>query len=71
MKKVKSQNIPVLINSPYFSSKSPSVVKRNTNIKLVKLSTMTGGYEEIEDYFDLFDYNIKMLIDALESQQTN
>lgn len=68
IEKVKSQDIPVLINSPYFSSKSPNVVKRNTDIKLVKLSTMTGGYEEIENYIDLFDYNIDTLIEALENQ---
>ncbi len=69
--KVKSQDIPVLINSPYFSSKSPEVVVRNTDIELVQLSTMTGGYDEINDYFDLFDYNINTLIDALKEQQTN
>ncbi len=69
--KVKSQNIPVLINSPYFSSKSPNVVARNTNIELVQLSTMTGGYDEIENYIDLFDYNINTLVEALQMQQTN
>lgn len=71
IEKVQSQNIPVLINSPYFSSKSPDIVARNTNIELVKMSTMTGGYEEIENYFDLFDYNINTLVEALEKQQTN
>ncbi|WP_440999436.1 metal ABC transporter substrate-binding protein [Fodinibius sp. SL11] len=70
IKKVESQNIPVLINSPYFSSKSPKVVARNTGIELVKLSTMTGGYDEIENYIDLFDYNINTLIEALENQQS-
>lgn len=64
--KVKSQDIPALINSPYFSSKSPNVVARNTGIKLVDLSTMTGGYDEIENYFDLFDYNIDTLVNALK-----
>lgn len=65
--KVEEQNIPVIINSPYFSSKSPEVVARNTGIEIVQLSTMTGGYEEIENYFDLFDYNINSLIEALEN----
>lgn len=69
--KVKSQNIPVLINSPYFSSKSPNVVARNTNIELAQLSTMTGGYDEIENYIDLFDYNINTMVEALQMQQTN
>lgn len=69
--KVKSQDIPVLINSPYFSSKSPKVVARNTDIELVKLSTMTGGYDEIDNYIELFDYNINTLVKALKKQQTN
>lgn len=65
---VESQDIGVLINSPYFSSKSPEVVARNTGVEIVKLSTMTGGYEEIETYFDLFDYNINQLVQAFENQ---
>lgn len=71
IQKVKSENIPVLINSPYFSSKSPEVVARNTGIEIVNLSTMTGGYDEIENYFDLFDYNINTIVEALEKQHTN
>ncbi len=69
--KVKNNNIHVLINSPYFSSKSPEVVARNTGIEIVKLATMTGGYDEIGDYFELFDYNINSLVEALEKQQAN
>lgn len=68
--KVKSNNIKVLINSPYFSSKSPEVVARNTGIEIVKLATMTGGYDEIDKYFELFDYNINSLVEALNKQQS-
>ncbi len=71
IEKVKSQNIPALINSPYFSMKSPKVVARNATIELAKLSTMTGGYDEIDNYIDLFDYNINTLVEALEKQQAN
>lgn len=66
---VSSQGINVIINSPYFSNDSPRVVMRNTDTQLVQLSTMTGGYEEIEDYFDLFDYNIGKLVEAFEQAQ--
>lgn len=68
---VKSQNIKLLINSPYFSSSSPDVVVRNTGIKIVPLSTMTGGYDEIKDYFDLFDYNINKITGVLGNNSTN
>lgn len=71
IQKIKSQDISALINSPYFSSKSPKVVARNTGVELVKLSTMTGGYEEIETYIDLFDYNIDTLVSALKKQHSN
>lgn len=67
--KVKSQDIPVLINSPYFTSKSPEVVARNAGIKIVKLSTMTGGYDGINNYYELFDYNIDTLVEALSKNQ--
>lgn len=65
---IEAEDIGVLINSPYFSSKSPEVVARNTGVEIVKLSTMTGGYEEIENYFDLFDYNINQLVEAFENE---
>ena len=70
IKMVKARNIPVIINSPYYSSKSPEVVSRNTGAEVVVLSTMTGGLDPIEDYFDLFDYNIETLTDALDSRST-
>lgn len=71
IKKVKAQSIPVIINSPYFSSKSPEVVARNTGAEVIVLSTMTGGLEPVKDYFDVFDYNIKTLTEALGKQNTN
>lgn len=71
IKKIKSRGIDVIINSPYFSSKSPDVVARNTGAEVVVLSTMTGGLDPIRDYFELFDYNIKTLTEALGERQTN
>ncbi|MDX1619194.1 MAG: metal ABC transporter substrate-binding protein [Balneolaceae bacterium] len=69
--KIKARNIPIIINSPYYSSKSPEVVARNTGAEVLVLSTMTGGLDPIEDYFDLFDYNIKTLIGALSKRGNN
>lgn len=67
IKEVKANNIKVIINSPYYSSSSPEIVARNTGVEIVPLSTMTGGYEEIGNYFDLFDYNINTLVSALQN----
>lgn len=68
---VKSRNIKLLINSPYYTSSSPDVVARNTDIKIVQLATMTGGYDEIKDYFDLFDYDINKIVDALSNNNSS
>lgn len=65
IKEVQTRDIKVIINSPYFSNSSPEVIARNTDAGIVQLSTMTGGYDPIKDYFDLFDYNIKTLTKAL------
>lgn len=64
---IKANDIKVIINSPYYSSSSPDVVARNTDAKVVQMSTMTGGYDEINDYFDLFDYNINTIVNALQN----
>lgn len=66
---MKNRNIKIIINSPYFSNDSPEVVARNTDARIVQLATMTGGYEEIEDYFDLFDYNIGKLVEAFRQTE--
>lgn len=66
---MKNRNINIIINSPYFSNDSPDVVARNTDARIVQLATMTGGYEEIEDYFDLFDYNIGQMVEAFRQTQ--
>lgn len=71
IKKIKARSVPVIINSPYFGSKSPEVVARNTGAEVVVLATMTGGLEPVRDYFDLFDYNIQTLTEALENKHTN
>lgn len=66
---MQNRGINIIINSPYFSNDSPEVVARNTDAQIVQLATMTGGYEEIEDYFDLFDYNISQMVEAFRQTE--
>jgi len=63
---IKSNNIKLIISSPYFTTSSSSVVTKQTGAKAVTLATSVGAFETIKNYYDLFDYNISHFIDALK-----
>src|SRR5689334_22604659 len=63
---VKSNSIKVIISSPYFTTSSSDVVSKQTGAKVLTLATSVGAFDSIKNYFDLFDYNIRQLTDALK-----
>lgn len=63
---VKSNNIKVIISSPYFSTSSSDVVAKQTGVKVLVLATSVGAFSSIKNYFDLFDYDINQLTAALK-----
>jgi ABC-type Zn uptake system ZnuABC Zn-binding protein ZnuA len=63
---VKSNNIKVIISSPYFSTSSADVVAKQTGVKVLTLATSAGAFPSIKNYFDVFDYDIKQLTSALQ-----
>ena len=66
IKEVKANNIKVIISSPYFTTSSSDVVAKQTGVKEVTLATSTGAFGEIKNYFDLFDYDIAHITEALK-----
>jgi ABC-type Zn uptake system ZnuABC Zn-binding protein ZnuA len=63
---VKSNNIKVIITSPYFSTSSSDVVAKATGVKVLTMATSTGAFPAVKNYFDVFDYNINLLVAALK-----
>jgi ABC-type Zn uptake system ZnuABC Zn-binding protein ZnuA len=63
---VKSNNIKVIISSPYFTTSSSDVVSKQTGVKKLTLATSVGAFDSIKNYFDLFDYDINQLTAALK-----
>lgn len=61
IKEVKDNSIKVIISSPYFTTSSSDVVAKQTGVKELTLATSVGAFNEIKDYFGLFDYNIDHL----------
>jgi ABC-type Zn uptake system ZnuABC Zn-binding protein ZnuA len=63
---VKDNAIKVIISSPYFTTSSSDVVSKQTGAKTIILGTSVGAFDNIKDYFDLFDYNIGKLIPGIK-----
>ncbi len=62
---MKRYHIKILIISPYFTTESADLVARNSGGKVVTLATSVGANDRIKTYYDLFDYNISQLLEAL------
>ena len=66
IKEVQSNNIKVIISSPYFTTSSSDVVAKQTGVKELTMATSTGAFPSIKTYFDLFDYDIDKITAALK-----
>jgi ABC-type Zn uptake system ZnuABC Zn-binding protein ZnuA len=63
---IKSDNIKLIITSPYFSTSSSDVVAKQTGVKVLTLATSTGAFSSVNNYFDVFDYDINQITAALK-----
>jgi zinc/manganese transport system substrate-binding protein len=66
IQEMKRQNVQIILVEPYFDLKTPNVIARDTGAKVLVMPPSVGGVPEASDYFRLFDYNIKLLGDAVK-----
>jgi len=64
---MKAQNVKIVMVEPYFDLKTPNYIAQQTGGKVIVLPPSVGGVPEVTDYFKLFDYDIKLLIDTAKS----
>lgn len=66
---MKKQNTKIIIIEPYFDSKTPNAIGRNTGAQVVTLAPSVGGAKgaPVSDYIQLFDYNVKTLVAAFQA----
>ncbi|HMA18803.1 MAG TPA: metal ABC transporter substrate-binding protein [Thermoanaerobaculia bacterium] len=60
-----ARKIPVVLMEPYFDERTPRSVAQKTGATLVRFIPSVGGVPEAKDYISLFDYDVKILADAL------
>jgi zinc/manganese transport system substrate-binding protein len=64
---MKAQNVKIILVEPYFDLKTPNSIARETGAKVLVMPPSVGGEKEITDYIALFDYDLKLLTDAIKA----
>jgi zinc/manganese transport system substrate-binding protein len=63
---MKRQNVKLVLVEPYFDLKTPDAIGRETGAAVLVMPPSVGGTKDVPDYFKLFDYDINLLIAAIQ-----
>lgn len=63
---MKRQSVKILLVEPYFDTKTPNAIARETGAKVLVLPPSVGGVKEITDYLTLFDHDLGLLLAAIK-----
>jgi zinc/manganese transport system substrate-binding protein len=68
---MRAQGIGTVIHSVYYDDKPSRFVAEKAGAEMITLATSVGGADGVDDYFALFDYNVKLLAASLARTRTN
>lgn len=63
---MKRENIKLVLVEPYFDMRTPNSIAQATGGTAQVILPSVGGVKEVTNYFELFDYDIKLLTTAFE-----
>jgi zinc/manganese transport system substrate-binding protein len=63
---MKAQNVKIVLVEPYFDLKTPNAIGRDTGAEILVMLPSVGGVKEVTNYFQLFDYDINLLVNAIK-----
>jgi zinc/manganese transport system substrate-binding protein len=66
---MRQKKVPVILMEPYFDRKTPAQIAEKTGATLLVFIPSVGGVPQAKDYFALFDYDVKLLADALAAKK--
>ncbi|MEP7355587.1 MAG: zinc ABC transporter substrate-binding protein, partial [Acidobacteriota bacterium] len=61
---MKRENIKLILVEPYFDMKTPDSIALQSGATDLVLLPSVGGVKEVKDYFQLFDYDVNLLVSA-------
>ena len=59
---VKREGIHLILVEPYFDLRTPNSIAQQTGAKVAVLLPSVGGVKQVTNYFQLFDYDIDLLV---------
>jgi len=66
--KMKAENVKLILVEPYFDLRTPNAIAQAVGGRDVVLMPSVGGAKEITNYFQLFDFDINLLINAFSGK---
>jgi zinc/manganese transport system substrate-binding protein len=69
IQQMRRENCKVVLVEPYFDLKTPQSIGRETGAQVVVYLPSVGGEKQVTNYFELFDYDINLLIKAFQATQ--
>lgn len=63
---MKRQNVKIILVEPYFDTKTPNAIARETGARVLVMPPSAGGVKEAADYVQVFDYNIGLLVRTIQ-----
>ena len=66
---MKRENIHLILVEPYFDLRTPNSIAQATGGQVLVLMPSVGGVKEITNYFQLFDYDINLLVNAFSKSK--
>jgi zinc/manganese transport system substrate-binding protein len=66
IQEMQRQKVKILLVEPYFDSRTPDSIARQTGAKVVVMPPSVGGEKDITDYVKLFDHDIALLVAAIK-----
>lgn len=64
---MEQQHVKVLIISPYYKPDAAELVARKVGGTVVTMASSVGAFPDVKTYFDLFDYNVGRMVEALHA----
>ena len=63
---MKQQGIKIILVEPYFDLQTPNKLARDNGAQFVVMPPSVGCVKDVQNYLQLFDYNINLLISAIK-----
>lgn len=70
LREIKEHPGTILVKEPYETDRVPRLLSQKTGAPMVTLISSVGAVPEVQDYFALFDYDVRALVHAFDQVES-